>query len=146
MRDYKHIEAKITRYISIRYQNVVEIGIGRNFSVALGLRDAGLRVRCTDISPALDDRLDIRRDDVLSPDPAFYAGADLLYAVRPGIEMVPPMILLARRCGCPLLVYHLGNEIYGNGGRIVDCGVVLHYYYDPSRPSCAVPSETVEER
>jgi uncharacterized UPF0146 family protein len=134
MPDYKHIEGYITRYIGIRYQNVVEIGIGRNPSVALGLRDAGLRVRCTDITPVPHDRLDIRRDDVVSPDPALYAGADLLYSLRPGVEMVPPMITLARRCGCPLLVYHLGDEIYGNGGRIVDCGVVLHYYYEPSRP------------
>lgn len=146
MPDYKHIEAYITRYISIRYQNVVEIGIGRNPSVALGLRDAGLRVRCTDITPVPHDRLDIRRDDVVSPDPVLYAGADLLYSIRPGVEMVPPMIMLARRCGCPLLVYHLGNEIYEKGGRIVDCGVVLHYYYEPTRPSGSAPSETVEER
>jgi hypothetical protein len=30
-------------------------------------------------------------------------------------------------------VYHLGNEIYGTGGELVDCGVILHRYYSPRR-------------
>jgi hypothetical protein len=45
--------------------------------------------------------------------------------------MVPSLIDLARAIGCDLIVYHLGNEIYEDGGEIIDCGPVLHRYYRP---------------
>ena len=68
--------------------------------------------------------------NVFAPDLALYRGAEVIYAVRPGVEMVPPLVALARCCACDLLVYHLGNEIYLEGGeRIAAGGVVLHRYY-----------------
>jgi uncharacterized UPF0146 family protein len=133
---YKHIEALIARYIAARYHRVVEIGAGANTAVARALADAGLEVRCTDIRavpPA--EGIACACDDIFHPALALYRGADLLYAVRPGVEMVPPLIALARRCDADLLVYHLGNEIYGSGGEIVDCGVVLHRYHRSQNPS-----------
>jgi len=66
---------------------------------------------------------------VFSPDEELYRRADLIYAIRPGVEMVPALIALASRTGADLLVYHLGNEIYGDGGEIIDCGVILHRYH-----------------
>lgn len=136
MGDYKHIEALIARYIAARYQRVVEIGVGANTAVARALADAGLVVRCTDIREAPPaEGIDYACDDVFYPALALYRGADLLYAVRPGVEMIPPLIDLARRCDADLLVYHLGNEIYGSGGEIVDCGVVLHRYHRRQNPS-----------
>ena len=130
MGPYKRIERLIGEYISRNYRSPVEVGIGRNPVAARVIRDAGVPVRCTDIRPIPpEDGIPVARDDVFSPDGDLYRGADLIYAIRPGVEMVPPLIALARKVGSDLLVYHLGNEIYGDGGEIIDCGVILHRYH-----------------
>jgi hypothetical protein len=61
-----------------------------------------------------------------------------MYAIRPAVEMVPALIALARRLDCDLIVYHLGFERYGNGGEIIDCGVILHRYHRDQKPSKSV--------
>lgn len=136
MRPYKHIESLIGRYISQHYHCPIEIGIGENVVCARKLRDAGIEVRCTDIRPIIAEPGILSRiDDIFEPDHTFYDGADLLYAIRPGVEMVPPMITLASRIGADLLVYHLGFEVYGDGGEIIDAGIVLHRYCRRAKPS-----------
>jgi hypothetical protein len=133
MGQYKRIEHLIGEYISRNYRFPVEVGAGRNLAAALVIRDAGIPVRCTDIRPIPPgDGIPVVQDDIFSPDEVLYRGADLIYAIRPGVEMVPALIALAERTGADLLVYHLGNEIYGNGGEIVDCGVILHRYHSRS--------------
>ena len=134
MGEYKRIERLIGEFISRHYRSVVEVGTGRNFVAARLIRDAGIPVRCTDIRPIPpEDGMTVERDDVFSPDIGLYQGADLIYAIRPGVEMVPALIALAERTGADLLVYHLGNEVYGTGGEIVDCGVILHRYHSGNR-------------
>jgi uncharacterized UPF0146 family protein len=135
MRTYKHIELQIAAYIAERYCNVVEIGIGSNDTVASILRQQGVSVRAMDIQEvAADTSVRVFSDDIFSPRTGLYRGADLIYSIRPGIEMIPPMIVLARQIGCDLLVYHLGNEIYENGGEIIDCGITLHRYHAVQNP------------
>jgi len=130
MGQYKRIERLIGEYISRNYRFPVEVGAGRNLAAARVIRDAGIPVRCTDIRPVPPgDGIPVVQDDIFSPDGGLYQGADLIYAIRPGVEMVPALIALASRTGADLLVYHLGNEIYGDSGEIVDCGVVLHLYH-----------------
>ena len=132
---YKHIELLIGTFLSRNYRNVVEIGVGKNFDVACTLFREGVTVRCTDIRPVpMDQGIPTCIDDIFSPDLSKYAGTDLLYAIRPAIEMVPPMIRLAEQVNCDLLVYHLGFEVYGDGGELIDCGVVLHRYHKRSEP------------
>ncbi|MDD1675029.1 MAG: hypothetical protein LUQ13_05225, partial [Methanomicrobiales archaeon] len=117
------------------YRNAVEIGVGKNFDVARILLREGVNVRCTDIRPVpMDQVIPTCIDDIFSPELSKYAGTDLLYAIRPAIEMVPPMIRLAEQVNCDLLVYHLGFEVYGDGGELIDCGVVLHRYHKRSEP------------
>ena len=92
--------------------------------------EAGCPIRAIDIHNCrLPSWLSFARDDIFSPDLSLYAGADVLYAIRPAEEMIPPLISLAQALNCDLVVYHLGFESYGDGGSIVDCGVPLHYYY-----------------
>jgi uncharacterized UPF0146 family protein len=128
---YKHIERSIGEYIAGRYRRAVEVGIGNNPEAARLIKAAGALMLCTDIRPGIrHDGLAVVTDDVFEPDLRLYEGADLIYAVRPGVEMVPPLIALARRVNSDLLVYHLGCEIYGDGGEVVDCGpVLLHRYH-----------------
>jgi hypothetical protein len=135
MGSYKHIETCIGEYIAKNYINTVEVGIGENTEAACILLDAGAHVRCTDVKDiTVPEWLCFTIDDVFSPDINVYKGADVIYAIRPAIEMIPPLLALARTIDCDLIVYHLGFESYGNGGEKIDCGVLLHRYYKASEP------------
>ncbi len=139
MGGYKHIEKCVGSYIAAHYKDAIEIGIGRNTDAAQCICDAGTAIRCTDIHlfphPA---SLRFFVNDIFEPDVTLYAGADVLYAIRPAEEMIPPLIQLAARLNCDLLVYHLGFESYGDGGEKIECGVILHRYYRHQNPSKSV--------
>ncbi|ACL17059.1 UPF0146 family protein [Methanosphaerula palustris] len=136
MEGYKHIEHLIGTYLGARYKDVVEVGIGQNTVAAEVIRDADVRVRCTDVHP-LDPPagIDFTLDDIFGPDLSFYWGADLIYAIRPGVEMIPSLIALATELDADLVVYHLGDEVYLDGGVTIDCGVRLHQYRVSSEQS-----------
>ena len=139
MGGYKHIEKSIGAYVAAQYHNAVEIGIGQNTDAARVLFDAGIRVRATDIRNfPQPDWLTFFVDDVFAPDSARYTGADVIYAIRPAEEMIPLLIALAQQLDCDLIVYHLGFELFGNGGERIDCGVTLHRYYRCQNPSKSV--------
>jgi uncharacterized protein len=130
MDGYKRIENCIGRYIAEHYQSPVEIGVGNNFNAAEYIVSCGIKCRCMDIKPQVPpEGVCFINDDIFLPNPGNYRGTDLLYSVRPAIEMVPPMKDLARILNIDLLVYHLGFEYYGDGGDLIDCGVILHRYH-----------------
>ena len=129
MAGYKHIEHCIGRYISDRYHNVVEIGVGSNFTAAGLISGSAINTRCTDIKDQdPPPGIFFFTDDVFSPCIPLYAEADLVYSIRPAEEMMPPLIALSQRLNCDLIVYHLGFEGYADRGEIIDCGVVIHRY------------------
>ncbi|UUX91762.1 UPF0146 family protein [Methanoplanus endosymbiosus] len=126
---YKDIEAGIADYLSDNYSSAIEIGIGRNPDVAAALKERGVDVSAVDIRKYSDDYgIEFNCDDVYSPDLTLYADKEVIYSVRPGIEMIPSMISIADKVGSDLIVYHLGCEIYMDGGEIIDCGVILRKY------------------
>lgn len=130
----KRIERVVGHYVGARYHDVVEVGIGRNFTAAEVIASSGAQVRAVDIRATGDGPISVVWDDVFSPTLSLYDGADLVLAIRPGVEMVPPLIALARRCDCDLLVYHLGDEVYLDGGeRIPIEGAILHRYHRGGR-------------
>jgi len=133
---YKHIETCIGRYIAGNYLHAVEVGIGKNTEAAQIVSGAGKLLRTTDIkNRGVPAELAFAVDDIFSPDISCYRGADVIYAVRPAIEMIPPLITLAESVNCDLVVYHLGFESYADGGEKIDCGVVLHRYVRRQNPS-----------
>jgi uncharacterized UPF0146 family protein len=135
MGSYKHIETCIGEYLAKHYTNTVEVGIGKNTEAARILHDAGARVRCTDVRDiSVPGWLCFMVDDVFSPVISLYEGADVIYAIRPAIEMIPPLLSLARTINCDLIIYHLGFESYGNGGEKIECGILLHRYFKASEP------------
>ena len=135
MDSYKHIETCIGNYIAGHYAGVIEVGVGNNPGAAIIIHAAGIPIRCTDIkNRELPNGIDFVIDDVFEPDLSIYAGADVLYAIRPAIEMMAPLITLAKKVHCDLLVYHLGFEFYETGGEQIDCGVILHRYVKGSEP------------
>lgn len=130
MGEYKRIEQCIGRYIADHYHNIVEVGVGQNFTAAEIISLSGINVRCTDLKPQ-EPPADVLffTDDVFFPDIGLYADADLIYSIRPAEEMMPALIALARRIDCDLIVYHLGFEGYKDRGEILDCGVIIHRYH-----------------
>jgi len=136
MGDYKHIETCIGIYIATHYSRAIEVGIGRNEEAARIVNNAGTLIRCTDEKPlSLSGGLSFSQDDIFSPDVSLYTGAEVIYTIRPAVEMVPPLLLLAQRINADLLVYHLGFESYEGGGELIDCGVILHQYHRRQNPS-----------
>jgi uncharacterized UPF0146 family protein len=136
MGGYKHIETAVGSFIAARYARAVEVGIGRNYSAAQILSDAGKLLFCTDIREMpIPKNIPFIIDDIFSPDGIRYRDADVIYAIRPATEMVPPLIALAELVNCDLIVYHLGFESWGNGGERIDCGVILHRYRRHQNPS-----------
>ena len=133
MSGYKHIETCTGAWLAGHYCCAVEVGIGSNTTAAEILAHEGKLARCTDIRKRETGALPFVIDDVFTPDLTLYRNADVIYAIRPAIEMIPPLITLARATGCDLIVYHLGFESYGNGGDVIDCGVVLHRYHTGSK-------------
>ncbi len=129
MGTYKDIEEKFASFIRAHYRCPVEVGIGRNPDVALHLTAAGLPVTATDIvEREVPAPVRFVIDDICAPNIALYRNADLVYAVRPGVEMIPCLIETARAVGADCIVYHLGNEVYLDGGEVIDAGIILHRY------------------
>jgi len=130
MGDYNYIETCIGNYISAHYARAIEVGIGRNEVAAKIVSSNGILVRCTDVKVLeTSSGLPFSQDDIFSPDTTLYTGAEVIYAIRPAIEMIPPLIELAVRINADLIVYHLGFESYENGRDIINCGVLLHRYH-----------------
>jgi uncharacterized UPF0146 family protein len=137
MGSYKHIEQAAGTYIAAHYSRAIEAGIGTNTVAAELLAESGALLRCTDVRDvALPAHLGFSKDDIFEPDLSLYAGADVLYAIRPAIEMIPPLVAIARAINCDLLVCHLGFELYGNGGERIalNGGVTIHRYVQRSEP------------
>ncbi|MDV0441562.1 UPF0146 family protein [Methanorbis furvi] len=123
------IETKVGEYICNHYRSAVEIGFGGKTTAAEIIQHAGIPILCTDIHAYQNTAVPAIVDDVFTPTLSSYADADVVYAIRPGTEIVPPMIALAERIGADLIVYHLGFELYENGGERLDAdGILLHRY------------------
>ena len=126
---HKDVETQVASYIAKNYQSAAEIGVGNNITAISYLADLGRDVFCTDIKTRRDYQgVRFVCHDITSNDTALFNGVECLYAIRPGIEMIPALIHQAVSAGADLIIYHLGNEIYQSGGEIINCGVVLHRY------------------
>ncbi|MDO5843532.1 MAG: UPF0146 family protein [Methanocorpusculum sp.] len=122
------IERCVAEYILKNYTSAVEVGFGGKTTAAEFLVERGVSVLCTDVH-SYDSAVPCVVDDCFEPDLSLYKGADVIYSIRPGCEIVPPMIELARKVGCDLIVYHLGFELFEDGGEKIDAdGVILHKY------------------
>lgn len=126
----KYIETCIGNYIPTQYGDAIEVGIGNNFEAGKIILRSGCSFRCTDIKPVIVPS-DFRfyQDDIYSPSLELYHEADVIYSIRPAVEMISPLISLAQIINCDLLVYHLGFESYDGWKNIIECGVTLHQYH-----------------
>lgn len=126
----KHrIEEAAGRYIAAHYSSAVEVGFGGKTYAAEIVSAAGIPVFCTDVHAYPDSAVPSVVDDCVEPRLSLYAGADVIYAIRPGLEIVPALISLASRVHADLVIYHLGFEVYLDGGEVVETEEVLLHRY-----------------
>ena len=99
----------LIEYLSCNYEKVVEVGIGRYPKVALALQSRGLQVVATDIQPEFVG-LPVEYDDIRSPRLDLYEGAQVIYAVRPPLELLPSLKGLAKKLAVDLVIKPLAGE------------------------------------
>jgi hypothetical protein len=100
----------LVEYISGRYDNAVEIGIGHFPDVALALLKRGVRVFATDIKTFQYRGFKVVIDDIIEPDFSLYAALDIIYSLRPPSELVPFMMRLAEKLSADLIIKPLSSE------------------------------------
>ena len=124
------IEKTIGCYIKEHYTSAVEVGFGGKTCAAEVIASAGIPVLCTDVHSYPECTVvPSVVDDCVEPNYSLYEKADVIYSVRPGLEIVPALISLAEKLNKDLIIYHLGFEIYQNGGEVIEVnGVTLHRY------------------
>ena len=109
-RNSSHRYQGLVEYISGRYDNAVEIGIGHFPDVALELLKRGMRVFATDIKAFQYRGLKVVIDDIIEPDFSLYAGLDLIYSLRPPSELVPFIKLISENLSIDLIIKTLSSE------------------------------------
>jgi uncharacterized UPF0146 family protein len=100
----------LVEYISGRYGNAVEIGIGHFPDVALALQKRSVRVFATDVRAFRYGGLKVIFDDIIEPVFSLYAALDLIYSLRPPSELVPFMMRLAKRLSIDMIIKPLSSE------------------------------------
>ena len=99
----------LIEYLSCNYKKVAEIGIGLYPRVALALEARGLQVTATDIQPEFMG-VPVEFDDVRAPRLDLYEGAQVIYAVRPPLELLPSLKVLAKTLAVDLVIKPLAGE------------------------------------
>jgi hypothetical protein len=103
--------ADLAEFILANYAGkVVEVGSGRMTDVAERLSGL-LLVVITDKKENPVPGMIAVADDIFSPRVEIYAGASLLYAIRPPLEMQMAMGNLARSIGADIIVRPLDDEV-----------------------------------
>lgn len=118
----------IARFIAQSYpqaKKIVEVGVGRVPEVAVELSKLlpSCEVVVTDVSepPPLPPNVKFARDDVTSPDPRVYKGAELIYSIRPPPELQPHLKRLAQRVKVDLLIKPLaGESVLLKGAKLIN--------------------------
>ena len=99
----------LIEYLSCNYKKVAEIGIGLYPRVALALEARGLQVTATDIQPEFMG-VPVEFDDVRAPRLDLYESAQVIYAVRPPLELLPSLKKLANKLAVDLVIKPLAGE------------------------------------
>ncbi|NVL91047.1 MAG: hypothetical protein HWN69_08690 [Desulfobacterales bacterium] len=118
----------LVEHIVGTYDCAAEIGIGHFPDVALSLANRGVRVFATDIKPFQHNDLKVVVDDISRPDFSLYAGLNLIYSLRPPLELVPYMERLAKAVSADLIVKPLASEY--PGGQLISKGNTTFFLWN----------------
>nr|WP_255152589.1 UPF0146 family protein [Halorarius halobius] len=91
--------------------SAVEVGVGNRPDVAGALAARGRTVTATDVvDRSVPAGVQFVRDDVVDPDPAVYADADLVYALNCPPELQRPLVEAAEAAGATWAFTTLGGD------------------------------------
>ncbi len=132
----------LSEFIKRNYsQKIVEVACGKHSYIALILSQS-LQVVATDVRDCKDIDERIRplyaKDDIESPDLKLYQNAQLLYSIRPPIEIQHSILKMARVVHADILIKPLGCEVievlqnYLRNYR----GIAFHYVRADSALCC----------
>lgn len=100
----------LAEYILRSYKGkIVEVGVGRHPEVALLLK-GHLDVTVTDTMNLHIDGIRFIRDDIFDPDLRIYKGASLIYSVRPPIDILYAIALVAREVDADMIIRPFASE------------------------------------
>lgn len=127
LRDYKDF----AEYICNNYQNarkIIEVGIGSQFEVFKELKKSlTVKIIATDINPNSGEVL---RDDISKPDMEIYKNADLIYAIRPPLELYPYLEKVACDVKADLIIRPLLSEgMNRKEGELINYKKAIFYLY-----------------
>ena len=115
-------------YISEKYKNAAEIGIGHFPNVAYSLLRRGVKVFATDIKPFRYNGLEVIVDNIIDPDFIIYNNVKIIYSIRPPVELVPYMRRLAKELLADLIVKSLASEYLD--GQLIRNGNTTFYLWE----------------
>ncbi len=93
-------------WINYRDRRIVEVGIGPDDRVFNILSKKGTNIVSTDVKPAKS----VYVDDITQSTDEIYAGADLIYSIRPPPELHPYLESMARRIGADLIIKPMSTD------------------------------------
>lgn len=97
-------------YISSLYKKAVEIGIGHYPDIAYSLHKRGVEIFATDIKHFNYKGIKVVVDDITDPDFSIYRDVEIVYSIRPPLELVPYMHRLANIIHADLIVKPLTSD------------------------------------
>ena len=107
---------QLTDYIGSTCRSAAEIGVGHFPDVGFALLEKGLKVFATDIRPFSYDGFEVFVDDITEPNLLLYKGVDIIYSVRPPLELVPYIRRVAGYVSARVVIKSLSSEY--PGGRL----------------------------
>jgi len=115
-------------YISGKYRDSAEIGIGHFPDVAFALLKQGVKVFATDIRKFQYSGLSVILDDITEPDFPLYTSVDLIYSLRTPPELVPYIIRLAKAASADVIVKPLSSDYLG--GKMIRNGNTTFFFWE----------------
>jgi len=113
---------EIAELIANLYPNaekIVEIGVGSAPWTLLNLRKLLPKTTLLAIDVDQDSIMKLRElglnaeiDDILNPRIELYQKSDLIYSIRPPMELINPMSKVAERVGADILIFPLSEDSY----------------------------------
>lgn len=108
----------IADYILQNYSGkIVEVCVGNYFKVAEKLSKK-LHVVCVDFKPK-KTRVNFYVDNVMEPNLSIYRGAELIYALRPPLELYSFIVKISKAVKADCLIRPFGNE-FSNEGKLIN--------------------------
>lgn len=115
-------------YISGKYRDSAEIGIGHFPDVAFALLKQSVKVFATDVRQFQHNGLSVILDDITEPDFSLYTSVDLIYSLRTPPELVPYVIRLAKAVSADVIVKPLTTDYVG--GKMIRNGSTTFFLWE----------------